>query len=242
MGIVLFSATTHLLASTSTTSAVPIPLQGKQKIVILGDSITKAGSQHGGYIWLVQNYLSILYPEEKFDLKGAGISGEKSTDLLSRFQTDVLNENPNLVIIQVGVNDALQRTGNSNANPKADIDRYSQTLSQMVTLAQVDQVSVLLLSPILASEDFTTQENQRLKQYIAAMQKVATENRCQFINLNVPFYRVITTYQQYAGQGQNILTRDGIHPNIAGHQVIAYTLLKGWGVPEQQIKTLRPNR
>ena len=53
---------------------------------------------------------------------------------------------------------------------------------------------------------------------------------------------MITTYQRYGGQAQNLLTRDGIHPNIAGHQIIAYTLLKGWGVPEQQIQSMKLNQ
>ena len=78
-------------------------LAGKRKIVIVGDSITEAGKYPGGYVWLLQRYLSALYPAGKIEIVNAGRSGNKATDMQGRFQKDAIDQKPDLVMINVGV-------------------------------------------------------------------------------------------------------------------------------------------
>jgi lysophospholipase L1-like esterase len=217
------------------------PLQGKQKIILLGDSITQAGGNYGGYVWLMQRYLNTLYPQSKIELIQAGVSGQTSADLQQRFQQDVLDKQPDLVTINVGVNDIIQsfKTASNESQNTANIETYRQNLTAMVKAAQARNIPILFLSPTIITEDLNSRENIRLREYIAVMRAVSTQNRCQFLDLNLPFRDVILTYQRYGGQAQNILTRDGIHPNLAGHQILAYTILRSWGIPEQQIKKLQ---
>src|SRR4051794_28866505 len=84
---------------------VPKGLQGVHRIVCLGDSITEQGENPGAYVWLVRHFLNDVYPQEHIEVINAGISGHKSTDMLARFQRDVLDKKPDLVTISVGVND-----------------------------------------------------------------------------------------------------------------------------------------
>lgn len=221
----------------------PEPLRGKNRIVFVGDSITQGGGQYGGYVWLLQRYLNTLYPQQKLEMISSGVSGNTSAQLSERFQRDVLDKKPDLVIINVGINDVLQSFQTpTQARPNLPSPQeYRQNLAAMVQATQARGISVVLLSPTLIYENLSSQENQRLTQYISMMREVSNQYRCQYIDLNVAFRHVITTYQRYGGQAQNLLTRDGIHPNIAGHQIIAYTLLKGWGVPEQQIQSMKLN-
>lgn len=217
------------------------PLRGKQKIILLGDSITQAGGNYGGYVWLMRRYLNTLYPQSKIELIQAGISGQTSVDLRQRFRQDVLEQNPDLVTINIGVNDIIQSFKNApnESENTANIERYRQNLTAMVKAAQAQNIAVMLLSPTIIGEDLNGRENIRLREYIAVMRAVAAQNRCRFLDLNLPFRDVILTYQRYGGKAQNILTRDGIHPNLAGHQILAYTILRSWGIPEEQIQKLR---
>jgi len=94
----------------SLSEATPTPeiqnvLAGKRKIVTVGDSITEAGKYPGGYVWLLQRYLSALYPAGKIKIVNAGISGNKATDMQARFQKDAIDQKPDLVMINVGVNE-----------------------------------------------------------------------------------------------------------------------------------------
>ena len=80
-------------------------LAGKRKIVTVGDSITEAGKYPGGYVWLLQRYLNALYPDRPIEIVNAGIGGNKSTDMQARFQKDAIDQKPDLVMINVGVNE-----------------------------------------------------------------------------------------------------------------------------------------
>ena len=88
----------------SVSEATPPPeiqnvLAGKRKIVTVGDSITEAGKYPGGYVWLLERYLSALYAESKIKFLNAGISGNKATDMQARFLKDAIDQKPDLVMI-----------------------------------------------------------------------------------------------------------------------------------------------
>ena len=94
----------------SLSEATPPPeiqnlLAGKPKIVTVGDSITEAGKYPGGYVWLLEPYLSALDPDRKIEIVNAGISGNKAADMQARFQKDAIDQKPDLVMINVGVNE-----------------------------------------------------------------------------------------------------------------------------------------
>lgn len=47
---------------------VPPALRGVHRIVCLGDSITEQGGQPGGYVNLLQRYLTALYPSQQITI------------------------------------------------------------------------------------------------------------------------------------------------------------------------------
>ena len=73
----------------------------KKRVVFFGDSITQAGAELGGYIEVMKT----LVDTSRYELLGAGISGNKVTDLQARIQTDVLDKNPDVVVVYIGIND-----------------------------------------------------------------------------------------------------------------------------------------
>ncbi|MGK7926437.1 MAG: SGNH/GDSL hydrolase family protein [Spirulina sp.] len=249
LALMLFNLTSCLSNNRSTAREDPLdPFLEVDKIVFLGDSITEAGTREGGYIWLLQRYLKELYPDRKFELVNAGISGNKSIQMRQRFQPDVLAENPDLLFINVGVNDVWHAFYNfeeqkhypeGNLPTGNPLEQYRSDLREMVRLAREQNIEVILLAPTPIREYLDSHENRRLVNYISTMQAIATENNCLFINLNQPFREVIETYQKYAGTTQTILTYDGVHPNRSGYRVIAYTILKEMGIPADRLQNLQ---
>ena len=223
-------------------------LAGKRRIVTLGDSITEAGKYPGGYVWLLERYFSALYPDRKIEIINAGISGHKATDMQARFQTDVIDKKPDLVTINVGVNDVwhaffdfqkLQFYPQGNLQSGVPLAEYRDKLNQMVQAAYAAGIRVVLLSPTPIREVLDGPENRRLQEYIAAMREIAQQNKCLFIDLNAPFREVIGTYQKHAGKTLNLLAGDGVHPNQSGYRIIAFTILRGLGVPAKDIENLQ---
>lgn len=241
-----------LVFKESVSQATPAPeiqnfLAGKRKIVIVGDSITEAGKYPGGYVWLLQRYLNALYPDRQIEIVNAGIGGNKSTDMQARFQKDAIDQKPGLVMINVGVNDvwnAFFDFPNNQFYPEGNwpagvqLAEYREKITQMVLAAKAAGIRVVLLSPTLIGESIDGPENRRLQQYVAAMREIALENQCLFIDLNAPFREVIGTYQKHAGKTLNLLAADGVHPNPSGYRIIAFTILRGLGVPAKDIENL----
>ena len=236
----------------SVSQATPPPeiqnvLAGKRKIVIVGDSITEGGKYPGGYVWLLERYLSALYPAGKIQIVNAGISGDKASDMEARFQKDAIDQKPDLVMINVGVNDVWHAFFNFPKNqfyPQGNLPagvplaEYRDKITQMVLAAKAAGIRVVLLSPTPIGEILDGPENRRLQEYIAAMREIALQNQCLFIDLNAPCREVIATYQKHAGKTLNLLAADGVHPNPSGYRIIAFTILRGLGVPAKDIENL----
>jgi len=222
-------------------------LAGKGKIVTIGDSITEAGKYPGGYVWLLQRYLNALYPDRQIEIINAGISGNKATDMQGRFQKDVIDKKPDLVMINVGVNDVwhaffdfqnLQFYPQGNLPTGVPLAEYREKLTQMVAAASSAGIRVVLLSPTPIREVLDGPENRRLQEYIAAMREIGLQNKCLFIDLNAPFREVIGTFQKHAGKTLNLLAADGVHPNPSGYRIMAFTILRGLGVPPKDLDDL----
>ncbi|MGB7710219.1 MAG: SGNH/GDSL hydrolase family protein [Microcoleus sp.] len=223
-------------------------LAGKRKIVTIGDSITEAGKYPGGYVWLLQRYLNDLYPDRAIEIINAGISGHKATDMQARFQKDVIDKKPDLVMINVGVNDvwhAFFDFQNQQFYPQGNLPtgvslaEYREKLTQMVEAAKAAGIRVVLLSPTPIREVLDGPENRRLQEYIAAMREIGLQNKCLFIDLNAPFREVIGTFQKHAGKTLNLLAADGVHPNPSGYRIMAFTILRGLGIPPKDLENLQ---
>ena len=73
---------TFLLLAIITLSSMS--LQQPQKIIFFGDSITNQGVRPGGYITLLQDRIQKEGKAGSYELIGAGIGGNKVTDLYLR--------------------------------------------------------------------------------------------------------------------------------------------------------------
>ena len=86
------------------------------KIIFFGDSISDAGRDRfdesdlgAGYVKIAAGKLRLLYPDNEFVVLNRGVGGDRTEQLLARVQTDVIDEKPDVVILQVGINDAWHR-------------------------------------------------------------------------------------------------------------------------------------
>src|ERR1700682_2108903 len=95
-----------LLLIISLTAFMP---QQKTKVIFFGDSITEQGVKPGGYVTLIDSMCRLEKKNDQFEFTGSGVSGNKIYDLYLRMEDDVLNKNPGIVIIFIGVNDVWHK-------------------------------------------------------------------------------------------------------------------------------------
>jgi lysophospholipase L1-like esterase len=173
----------------------------------------------------------------------AGISGHKSTDMLARFQRDVLDRKPDLVTISVGVNDVWH--GFYDDHPLGDgprgvpLEDYRKNVESMVTQALKAGAKVVMLSTTVIHEDLDNRENAKLVGYNKALKEIAQAHHCRFVDYQKPFARIITAYRANTGGRENVLTVDGVHMNALGNRVMAHTLLTALGVPVEARVTVQ---
>lgn len=220
---------------------LPKSLEGVHRIVCLGDSITQFGDGPGGYVWLFRHYLNALYPSQNIEVINAGISGNKSTDMIGRFQRDVLDKKPDLVTISVGVNDVWH--GFYDNHPLGDgprgvpLDVYTKNVDDMVARAQAAGAKVVIVSATVIYEDLGNRLNEKAKPYNAALKEIAKKRHATFVDFQKPFRSLIETYRKTTGARDNLLTGDGVHMNAPGNRVMAYTLLQALGIsPDDRAK------
>ncbi|MEM8713577.1 MAG: GDSL-type esterase/lipase family protein, partial [Planctomycetota bacterium] len=115
-------------------------LRANERLAFLGDSITQAGAEKGGYVDVLRGTLQAVRPEAK--VIPAGISGHKVPDLLGREKRDVRDQNASLVFVYIGINDVWHSTS-GRGTPK---DAFASGMEELVGRLEGDGGATLALA------------------------------------------------------------------------------------------------
>jgi lysophospholipase L1-like esterase len=208
-----------LLALTSFTHTMQ-----KKKIIFFGDSITQAGVKPGGYIVQVVDLATKEKLSDKYDFMGAGIGGNKVYDLYLRLESDVLSQNPEVVIIFVGVNDVWHKRSYGTGT---DADKFEKFYTAIIKKLQEKNIKVVLCTPAAIGEktDHSNELDGDLNRYSNIIRNLAKGNNLPLIDLRKTFLdynKKFNTENQESG----ILTTDRVHLNEKGNQVVAEEMWK----------------
>jgi lysophospholipase L1-like esterase len=209
-----------LLAGCS--SSLPF-LQDGNKIVFFGDSITQLGIRPKGYITILAESLKTTFPN--IECHGAGISGNKVTDLKARLNRDVLSKKPNCVVIYIGINDvwhwALPKL---RGTPK---DTFQFVLKEIIGTLKSNNISVLLCTPTVIGEkyDGTNAQDAMLDEYSQLIRFLASEMKIPLCDLRKVFLEYLKTNNTNNDE-KGILTYDRVHLSDKGNEVVAEAMLK----------------
>lgn len=207
--------TTLVLALTAMT-----PLK-KTRIIFFGDSITQAGVNKGGYIDRIQNSNGV---QDKYELIGAGIGGNKVYDLYLRMEEDVLAKQPDIVVIYVGINDVWHKTSYGTGT---DIDKYEKFYIAIIKKLQAKNIRVAVCTPTVIGElkNNANPQDEDLNKYSDVIRKLAVSYNCTLIDLR----KVFADYEAKNNSSDvpsGILTTDRVHLNDAGNQLVAGEMIK----------------
>lgn len=220
--------------------ASDVNLRRVRRIVTLGDSITQGGGRPGGYVWQIDQYLQVLYPEQKIEVINAGISGHKSTDMLARFQRDVLDKKPDVVTISVGINDVWH--GFTPNNPagygpnRVPLENYRKNVEAMIQAAQKAGVQVVLFTTTIFEDEPHSIRNLRVQNYNDAVRDLARQYGLPVADQYAAFH---AAWDQNRASGAK-LTSDQVHLATAGDTLMARTALRALGVRERQLAAAEP--
>lgn len=204
-------------------------LKEKDVIVFLGDSITAQGVQPDGYVTLVSKRIAEVYPDLGINVIGAGIGGHKVPDCQERLDRDVLQKNPTIVVIYIGINDVWHW----NRDQGTPIDIFEAGLKDMISKINDAGARVILCTPTVIGEktDGSNEYDKMLEDYSNVSRKVAQETGSQMLDLRKAFmdYLKVNNSQNVK---EGVLTSDTVHLNKTGNKVLAGLMLNALNVPQ----------
>ena len=139
---------------------------------------------------------------------------------LERFDTNVLDHHPDLVIMDFGINDAAidPRKGSS----RIPLPDYKRNMEYMVTRMQQKGIKVLLMTPNARGGKQKDQLNKTLSQYANVVENLSRTYKTGFVD-NLQMF---LDYPTKTGKSLDSLLLDGIHPNDTGHEMMASLIVK----------------
>jgi lysophospholipase L1-like esterase len=180
-----------------------------------------------------------IFASQDIQVINAGVAGDRSNEMLARFEKDILGPKPDLITISVGVNDVWR--GFSASNPKGDgpegipLDEFRKNVESIVSQGTAAGATVIVLSGTPIGENMQNPANVKAKDYNDALKDIASTHHLLFVDLQKPFRTLIADYRKTTGASDFFLTVDGIHMNDDGNLVMAHTLLTALGItPEMQ--------
>ncbi|MFW1811720.1 arylesterase [Acinetobacter ursingii] len=191
----------------ATLSLIPFAVEAKT-ILIVGDSIS-AGygiNPEQGWVQLLQKRLDQQYPKQH-KVVNASVSGETTSGALARMPKLLQNYKPDVVVIELGGNDALR------GQPPQMIQK---NLGQLVQQSQQAKAKVLLFGMKIPPNYGTAYSQVFENNY-----KVISQ---QYKIKLLPFFM-----QGIAGH-KDLMQNDQIHPNAKAQSILlnnAYPYIKG---------------
>ena len=204
-------------------------LKAGDRLAICGDSIT----QQTLYSRIIETYLTVCVPELKITARQYGWSGETAAGFRNRMANDCLRFKPTLATICYGMNDFRYRPYDE-ANDKW----YRENMTAVVQSFKGAGARVIVGSPgcvgkvcsWVAAIGTLEQHNQHLCMLHNSDIEIAAKEGVRFADIFCPLYAGGVKARQKYGPDYAIAGGDGIHPDMAGHLVMAYAFLSAMGL------------
>ena len=210
---------------------MPTQLKNNETILFIGDSITdcgRCGETHrplgNGYVRMVADMLTIREPQKNSTVVNRGISGDKISDLRNRWHDDVFEIKPDWLSIKIGIND-LCRTLEGNADLPSDKfeEIYDSLLAQ--TVKRLPDCKLLLIAPFYMSRDrmkdsYRAQILRTLPGYMDAVHRLSRKYKTRLVKTHDLFQKQLKHHKLA------VFSTEPIHPNSAGHFLMAEAIYK----------------
>ena len=202
---------------------------GRPHVVMLGDSTT---ARRGNLRIYPDQVRKLLHARgHSIHVTNSGVSMQNTESAHPKFDELVLKHEPQAVVIQFGLNDAMVDVWKDPpaTEPRVPIDTYEQNLRQFIAEIRSIGARPILMTPSPLTWTTLTRKyyakppyapddpdglNLFLHDYADVCRNIAE-------NENVP---LVDVFGAFVSQDADALLLDGMHPNEAGHRLIAELL------------------
>jgi lysophospholipase L1-like esterase len=160
----------------------------------------------------------------------AGVPGDRSLDMLVRFERDVVARRPDWLVLNCGVNDVWHGAQGRTC------DQFRDSVTVMLDRARDAGISVLCTTATVIGEDLAGDANRSIEAYNDVVRTLAATRALRIADCSRAFRDALRAPGVVAGTW---LTVDGVHFNDRGETTMARAILDGWmAAPEDPHKPL----
>ena len=198
-------------------------------ILFQGDSITDVDRSRNndrmlghGYPTVVAAMLGQKYPGA-YKFINKGISGNRIVDVYARIRRDILNLEPDVMSLLIGVNDVWHDFENNGVDAEKFEKIYDMLVEEL--LEKRPEMKIIVMEPFVLHggatngcyDDFFRPE---VELRAAASRRVAERHGLIFLPLQEMFDKA------YPTQPEGYWLSDGVHPSVEGHGLITCAWIK----------------
>ena len=208
-----------------------------KKILFQGDSITDCHrtklpmeNMGAGYPLLVQAKLGFENPG-KYEFVNRGISGNRIVDIYARIKADIINLAPDYMSLLIGVNDVWHDFDFQNG---VSADKYEKLYCMLIEEIReaLPNIKLMILEPFCI-EGMSTQNTEeapnKLNEFSSEVRKRAAKAKAVAEKYGIIFIPLQDKFDEAAKVvGNEYWIADGVHPAIAGHELIKREWLKAF--------------
>lgn len=197
-------------------------------VLFYGDSITDASRDREnpwhmghGYAKKVADIYNALYPESKVKFFNRGVGGDRLSDLLERYDGDVLPVRPDFVSVLIGINDTWRRYDSGLIVTADEFEKEYRYLLERLHL-DFPESRIMMIEPFLLPTDKEKECYwEDLGPKIEIVKRLAVELADFYLSSGQVF-------EEEMGKGATLLqlSEDGVHPTNEGHNCLAVKWLE----------------
>lgn len=191
------------------------------RILFQGDSITDGNRGRNndlnhilghGYQFIIACKFGAELPERKLTFINRGISGDRVSGLLRRWQTDIIDLKPDILSILIGVNDL---------GSGVSAEQYEKQFDQLLadTVNTLPNVKIVLCEPFGLPVGGKAANWEQYRADLAERQAIVARLGQKYHAPVVHFQKMFEDAVQRVPADYWIW--DGVHPTCCGHQLMA---------------------
>ncbi len=205
--------------------------QSGDKVLFIGDSITDCGRRDeyaplgNGYVSKVVDLITAKYPERRIEYVNKGIGGDVVEGLEERWDSDVIAEKPDWLSVKIGINNASRQLA-AGVRTEEYLPKWEACYRRILSRARDELNAELFMFEIFyVATDVAEPQPRPVDAYNEVVHRLSDEFNARLVKTSDAFQHAVT-----ARSGELWTTQDGIHPNPAGHTLMALEFLKqaGW--------------
>ncbi|MEG0457698.1 MAG: SGNH/GDSL hydrolase family protein, partial [Oscillospiraceae bacterium] len=165
-------------------------------------------------------------PESLFHVINTGTGGDTSSNLLARWECDVINIAPDYLVVCIGINDIWRQFDTpSIKSSHVSIEMYEQNLKKYITQTRekINVKEIIFMTPYFMEPNKEDLMRKKTDEYGNVMKKVAKEMGVTLIDLQKEF----DDYLKF--RHSSYIMWDRVHPGHIGNLIIAKAFLKQMG-------------